>query len=168
MTSAPSRAGAEVSPAAPVAGLGTALVATGALAVLLGPAALLFGGGAGLTSVVVGVAVVAAFFCVGAGVVAFTASHIPTLALLVALLTYTLQVVLLAVVFAALDRSRVAEQLDRGWLAATVVTGALTWTAALVGHALRSVPRDTDPAAQEEEAPDGSPLVPPERATGTP
>jgi ATP synthase protein I len=89
----------------------------------------------------VGASIVGAFFCSGAWTVGFAAARAPSMALLVALMTYTLQVVLLAVVFAALDRSGVLGGQDRRWLAATVIVGALAWTAALVAHALRSVPR---------------------------
>lgn len=63
--------------------------------------------------------------------VALVARVLPAASLLVALLTYTLQVVLLALVFAALVGSGWAGgAVSPRWLGAAVVTAALVWTGA--------------------------------------
>ncbi|MCD4526195.1 hypothetical protein [Nocardioides sp. cx-173] len=56
------------------------------------------------------------------------AQVMPTAALMFALLTYTLQVVLMGLVFAVLSASGVLEEtLDRAWLAGAVIGGTLIW-----------------------------------------
>ncbi|MCD4534407.1 hypothetical protein LRP67_09965 [Nocardioides sp. cx-169] len=52
----------------------------------------------------------------------------PTAALMFALLTYTLQVVLMGLAFAVLSASGLLEEtLDRAWLAGAVIGGTLIW-----------------------------------------
>ena len=52
----------------------------------------------------------------------------PTAALLVALLTYTLQVVLMGLLFAVLAESGALDSaLDAEWLGGTVIVGTLLW-----------------------------------------
>ena len=52
----------------------------------------------------------------------------PTASLLVALLTYTLQVVLMGMVFVALSRSGLlGDTLHREWLAGVVIAGTFGW-----------------------------------------
>jgi ATP synthase protein I len=52
----------------------------------------------------------------------------PSAALVVALLTYVLQVVLMGVVFLALDQSgQLDEGIDRAWLAGTIIGGTMVW-----------------------------------------
>lgn len=64
-------------------------------------------------------------------VVQAVASTMPSASLLVALLTYTLQVVLMALVVVALQGSGlVGESLSRGWFAATLIAVAVVWMAA--------------------------------------
>jgi ATP synthase protein I len=112
--------------AALVAGLGVTLVgglADGA------PAA--YGALAG-TLLVVGV------FFFGAGVVHVAAGLVPAASLLVALLTYTLQVLVLALVLAGLNRSGLLDDaLDRRWLAAAVIAGTVAWMVAQIGLTAR-------------------------------
>jgi hypothetical protein len=72
-------------------------------------------------------------FALGSFSVDLVARAMPGLSLLVALLTYTLQVVALAMVFAGLDGSGLLDDtLDRGWLAAGVVAVTLVWLLAQV------------------------------------
>jgi ATP synthase protein I len=53
---------------------------------------------------------------------------VPSASLLVALLTYTLKVTLLAVVFLALSRSGALEgAVDAGWLGGTVIACTMAW-----------------------------------------
>lgn len=61
------------------------------------------------------------------------AGVLPAMALLVALMTYTLQVVLLGLAFVALSASGLLDDtLDRAWLAGGVVLGTIVWLAAQV------------------------------------
>jgi ATP synthase protein I len=88
--------------------------------------------------VVAGAVIVAALFSLGMGVTHAAAALSPTLSLLVALLTYLLQLVLLVVVLTATERSGLLQStLDRGWLGGTIIVGALVWSVALVRAATR-------------------------------
>ncbi len=66
----------------------------------------------------------------------------PQMSMLVALMTFTLQVLLVVAVFYALDASgAVGETLAAGWVATGVVTAAVTWILAqLVASARARVP----------------------------
>jgi ATP synthase protein I len=119
--------------------LGLAAVALGALT-SGSPAAL------GAT---IGLVLVVCVFGFGSLVVNAVAAVMPTAALLVALLTYTLQVVAMAVVFVALSRSGLLDDaVDRRWLGGTVIAGTMAW---LVGQLLlatrRRIPAYDLPAA---------------------
>ena len=112
----------------------TLLVAVGASVL-----ALLTGGQPQLYGALAGTAMVAGFFVFGMVNTALAATFAPRVALVVALLTYTLQVVVLGMVLVAVSRSELTpERLDVRWLAATVIVGALGWTVALVLDALSS------------------------------
>jgi ATP synthase protein I len=88
--------------------------------------------------------VVVGFFCFGTLTTSAVAAVAPGASLVVALLTYTLQVVLLFVLLVAVTRSPAGTSwLDVRWLAGTVLVGTLCWTVALVVHALRSTPEVT-------------------------
>lgn len=109
--------------------VGGALVVAGAVTAG-GPAAA--GAGAGLMMVLV-------FFGLGAVVIDVVAGVAPTLSLLVALLTYTLQVVLVGLVFVCLSRSGLlGSQIDADWLGGTVIAATLTWLAVQVLTTLRT------------------------------
>lgn len=117
-----------------VAGLVTLVVGAGlALAGALSsgtPAAA--GAGVGLLMVLV-------FFGLGAVVLDTVAGLAPSLSLLVALLTYTLQVVLVGLVFVGLSRSGLlGSELDADWLGVTVIVATLTWLAAQVVTTVRT------------------------------
>lgn len=65
----------------------------------------------------------------GSLVVDLVAKVMPAASLLVALMTYALQVVLMAAVFVALSRSGLLEDsLDRQWLGGAIIAGTLAWT----------------------------------------
>ena len=122
-----------------VAGLGTAMSASLVLAVVAASAALLVGGRQQLNGALLGVALVAGFFLFGTLSTSVAAAYAPGTALIVALLTYTTQIVVLGLVLAVLRGSAAtAAALDNHWLAGTVIIGTLCWTAALVTHAVRS------------------------------
>jgi ATP synthase protein I len=146
-----------------VAGLATLAVG----AVLAGAGALTEGTPAA-AGAAVGLVMVLAFFGLGAVVLDVVAGVAPALSLLVALLTYTLQVVLVGLVFVGLSRSGLlGSQLDADWVGGTVIAGTLTWLAAQVVTTVRTrrpvydlpspgTPSDASEAASEEPRLDGS------------
>ena len=119
-----------------VPGLGAGLGVVSALAVVAVGSAALLGGRPQLLGALVGAALVAGFFLFGGLSVGLVVAFAPRASLLVALLTYTLQVAVLAGVFAALSRSA-SETVDLSWVSGTVITGTIAWVAALVATALR-------------------------------
>jgi ATP synthase protein I len=65
---------------------------------------------------------------IGALTVHLVATVMPAAALLVALLTYALQVAVMAMVFVALSRSGLLDgTVDRAWLSGTVIAGTAVW-----------------------------------------
>jgi ATP synthase protein I len=116
------------------AALGTLVL--GGLAATLG--ALLEGRSAAYGSLV-GTAVVVGVFGIGSLVVDRVAGALPSAALLVALMTYTLQVVLLAALFLVLSDSGLLDAtLDRRWLAGTIIGGTFVWLGAHLVLAVRA------------------------------
>lgn len=86
----------------------------------------------------VGTALVTVVFAFGAFTVNTVASVLPSAALLVAMLTYTLQVVLMGVTFAALSMSGLLEgDLDQTWLGGAVVAGTVAWMVMQVVQTMR-------------------------------
>lgn len=124
--------------------LATAVVLTAAGAFLTGrPAAL---------GALVGGVMVLTFFGFGAGFVGLAARWAPQSALLVALLTYTFQVVLIALVFVALRESGVLEDdLSPEWLAAGLIVGTFAWMAGQVVATLRAPIEPFEPSVPAEE-----------------
>lgn len=87
----------------------------------------------------IGTAMVCVFFAAGALVLDVVANLAPSASLLVALLTYTLKVVLVGLVFVALNRSGLLEgTIDARWLGGTVIAGTLAWLAAQVVASTRA------------------------------
>jgi len=87
----------------------------------------------------IGAALVLFFFAFGAVVVNAVASVSPTASLLVALLTYTLEVVAMGAVFLALGRSgALGDTVDGGWIGVVVIALTLVWLAAQTFAAVRS------------------------------
>ena len=111
----------------PLAAAAVAGVAAGVLVVVAGAAV---AGSAGAAGAAVGAAVTLAVFAFGAVSVDLATRIQPRSGLLVALVTYALQVVVLVLFFARLRQSTLLEDtLDPRWLAASVVVVTLTWTA---------------------------------------
>ncbi len=97
-----------------------------ALATLLGS---LLGGRPAALGALVGGAIALGFFLFGSSVVNAATRIAPQAALLIALMTYTLQVVLVAVVFYAVDSSgAVGGTISGSWLAGGVVVATVAWT----------------------------------------
>lgn len=123
-----------VSPEIRLAGSGT--LALAAVAVLL--AAFISGGPAALGAAV-GCAMVLVFFGLGSLTMDVVATVSPPASLLVALLTYTLQVVAVGVVFVALDASdALGSTVHAGWLAGSVIAATFGWLVAQTIAATRS------------------------------
>ncbi|MCX6397470.1 MAG: hypothetical protein NTV23_13375 [Propionibacteriales bacterium] len=116
----------------------------GVLAVLAGTGLLVaaagaFDGTAAVRSAGLGGALVIAFFAFGALNVGIAARIVPSTALLVAMMTYTIQVALVLMVFVVLRRSDAFDTtLTEGWLAAGLIVGTLTWITAQIVTTLRT------------------------------
>ncbi len=105
-------------------------------------AATLTGGGRAVLSVAVGLGLLLLLAVVGAGSLRAAAAAPPVLTLMIALLTYALQVVLLGLALVALRRSGALEDaLDRRWLGATVIVGTVVASGLVVWVAQRVRPR---------------------------
>ncbi|CAM3694200.1 MAG: hypothetical protein KKE65_06900 [Actinobacteria bacterium] len=112
----------------------------------------------------VGAALVLGVFGLGAVAVDLVSAVLPSAALLIALLTYTLQVLAMALAFVVLTRSGLLdEQLSREWLAGAVVAGTVAWLVAHLHGALTAripafeAPRAHSPAEASADTPrDGS------------
>lgn len=117
--------------------LGAAALAAGSGLVVAAAGALARGSEQGLGALV-GTAVVVGVMLFGAASVDLVAGVVPQFALLFALLTYLLQVLALALVFVALQRSGALEgDLDRRWLGGAAIAAVLGWTTAHVVLATR-------------------------------
>lgn len=113
--------------------------AAGAVTVVaLSVVAVLVDGGRGLAGAAAGGVLTLAVFVLGIGLVNLAARVLPGASLLVALLTYTLQLLVLALAVVALDRSGVAgADLSRGWFAAAVIAVTALWLVGQVVAATR-------------------------------
>lgn len=108
------------------------LLGAAASAVVLGLVASVVGalvsGSAAALGALVGTVLVVGILGFGSFVVNVVAGLVPTLALMVAMTTYVLQVVLMGLVFAVLSGSGLLDTtLDRGWLAGAVIGGTAIW-----------------------------------------
>ncbi len=101
--------------------------------------AALFADAAAVRSALLGGAMVLLFFAFGSVSVGIAARIAPGTAMLVALVTYTFQVVLVALVFAGLTKADAFESdLSAGWLAAGLIAGTFAWMAAQIITTLRT------------------------------
>ncbi|MGI8901058.1 MAG: hypothetical protein ACR2HA_09035 [Nocardioides sp.] len=99
----------------------------------------LVAGSAGFLGALIGTGMVAFFFASGALVLDLVAGIAPSASLLVALLTYTLQVVLVGLVFVGLQRSGALESaVDADWLGGTVIVTTSGWLLAQVRASVRT------------------------------
>ena len=123
---------------------------SGAVAVLVVVVvALLTDGRPAVVGAASGGALTLAVFASGIGVVGLVARMMPAASLLVALMTYTLQLLVLALCLAAIERADVsAETLSRGWFVAGVIAVTVLWMAGQVVAATRQrIPVYDTPAA---------------------
>ena len=130
-------------------GLADGLVGAG-LAVVVGAAVAGAGAVLGLAvagrpqalGATLGAGLMTAFYLVGTVTVALVTAYAPRASLLVALLTYVLQVAALALVLAEVQASAEADaSVDVTWVGGAVVVATVLWLLLLVVRALRSVPR---------------------------
>ena len=121
--------------AGPLLGAASAAAATGLL--IAAVATLAGGGGAGLAALV-GAGVTLGVLAFGAFAVDLVATVMPGASLLFALLTYALQLLLMLVVLAAIDRSEVfSATVAARSLGVAAIGVALAWTAAQLRLATR-------------------------------
>jgi ATP synthase protein I len=96
-------------------------------------------GSSGALGAGIGAGMVLAFFGTGAVVVNAVASVSPAASLLVALLTYVLEVVLVGLVLVGLRRSGALEgAVDPSWVGGVVIATTLVWLVAQIVSAVRS------------------------------
>lgn len=132
-----------------------AFFCTALLGAVLVLAAALASGSHAAVAALVGTTVVCLFFGAGAVVLQVVSGLLPAASLIVALLTYTLKVALLALVFIGLSRSSYfGGQTESRWLAAAVIVGTLVWSGSqLVLHTkVRQPLYDLPPRAPEASA----------------
>jgi len=116
-----------------------ALLATLSTTAVLALLAAVLSDSAAVAGVLVGAALVCGFFGLGAVVLIWVTKVSPAASLLVGLMTYTLQVVGLALVFAGLDSSgRLESGIDGRWLGGTVIAGTVVWLAIQVTLSMRA------------------------------
>ncbi len=135
------------------------LIGAAAAATLLGVGVAIVGGlvngSAALGGALVGTVLAVGVFAFGVVTVHAVARVLPTASLLVAVLTYTLQVVLMALAFVALTGSGLLDDsLDRAWLGGAVIACTGVW---LVTQVLLSIRRripvyDLAPEATGQQA----------------
>jgi hypothetical protein len=132
--------------ASPLLGAGVA----GALAVVvLAVVGGVVDGAPGVTGALVGGGLTLAVFALGVGLVDVAARLLPAASLMVALLTYTLQLLVLAIAVVVLDRSGLAgDEVSRGWFAAGVIAVTVLWLLGQVVAATRQrIPAFEEPLA---------------------
>ncbi|WP_139980864.1 hypothetical protein [Nocardioides litoris] len=122
-----------------VAALGLAVLAAVAVALVVALLGLLLGGSTALVGALVGAGVTLLVLATGFAVVDMVAGLLPQASMVVALLTYTLQMVALAALLVVLRGSDdLAGTLSPEWFAAGVIGVALAWTVCLLVHATRA------------------------------
>lgn len=103
---------------------GAAVLATVALLV----AASATTGSAAVLGVLVAAGIVLVVFGLGTAAVSVVARILPSAALMIAMVTYLLQVVLMAVILTVLQRSGLlGDEIDRAWLGGAVIVLAFVW-----------------------------------------
>jgi ATP synthase protein I len=123
-----------------VLAVASALVALSVAATALGGG--LVDGSSGALGALVGGGTALLFFLFGSLLVMAATRMAPQVSMLVALMTFTLQIVLVAAVFAALGSSdAMGSWLSDGWVAAGVVVAAAAWIVGqMVGTARARIP----------------------------
>jgi ATP synthase protein I len=101
----------------------------------------------------IGAVAVTLVFAFGATTVGVVARMVPSLSLLLALITYALQLAVVTAVFAALANGGALDAtVNRTWLAGAVIASTLVWTVALVVANMRARVLLYDVPSQRMEA----------------
>ena len=117
----------------------TAALVTAVVGLVAVGAGLLLSGPPAAAGAAVGFGMVLVFFGTGAVVVNAVATVSPVASLMVAMLTYLLEVVLVALVFTALDGSGALDgAVDRTWAGVAVIVATLGWLVSHIISATRS------------------------------
>lgn len=115
------------------------LVGSALLVVVVLGLAGLVDGAAGVRGAAVGLALTLLVFGFGMWLTGAVARVSPALSLLIALLTYSLQLLVLLVALLGIERSDLLDGvLDREWLGATIIGATIVWTAALALYHTRT------------------------------
>ena len=115
------------------------LASAGLAGLLLAGLGAVLTGSSAVAGAVLGAGLVCAVFAFGALVLGVVATVAPAASMLVALLTYTLEVVLLGAVLVGLNASGLLEgPVDRRWLAGAVIVCTLVWIIAQVTAHVRA------------------------------
>lgn len=139
---------------AELVGAGLAALAVTALVAL---AALVLSGAPSGVGALAGGSIALVLFLVGSLLVGAVAAAQPQLSMLVALLTFTLEVLVLLVVLVALDRAEVfPSAAERGWVVAGLVGCTLAWTAGHLRASTRLRIPAFEPAPERSDEPAGS------------
>lgn len=129
------------------------LSVTSLLGVALVASAAVVGGGSAVVGALTGMVMVAAVFTFGTVALGVVATLAPSASLIVALLTYTLQVVVIGLVYMALTGGGALDgPVDARWLSAAVIACTLAWTTTQIVVTTRLRVPAYDLASQEEEA----------------
>ena len=127
-----------------LAGVGL-VAAVGAVVMAAGAAlGLAVGGRPQALGAVLGAALVTGSYVFGLLAVSLVAAYAPRASLLVALLTYVVQVAALALVLTEVQASREGSGVDPRWTGGAVVVATVVWLVLLVVRALRTVPPVSD------------------------
>lgn len=130
------------------------LVSTAAIGLGLGLAAAPTSGAPAVWGVVLGTVLTVGSLGLGSIVLAWVTEVTPAMSLVVALMTYTLQVVLLLAAYVVLQGSAAAREAVAGpWLGATVIATTVVWLALQVSGLLRSRQPYFDLPADDADAP---------------
>jgi len=138
--------------------LALAAAVTTVVGVLVVLVAAMTGGEPSAYGALVGTLVALVIFSFGAFAVDAVSRLMPVASLLVAMLTYTMQVLLMLVVFVGLNRAGVLDDgLDREWLGGAIIVGVLAWTSAqLIASTKVRIPAYETPGGQTTNgAPEG-------------
>ncbi len=114
------------------------LSVSGVLGLLLVAVGALLSGSSAAAGAAIGAAMVCVVFAFGTVVLGVVALVAPAASMLVALLTYTLQVVVVGVVYVALKQGGALEgPVDPRWLSGAVIACTLAWTTAQIVVSVR-------------------------------
>jgi ATP synthase protein I len=129
------------------------LAVTATVGLLLVALAAVLTGPSGALGALIGAGLVASVFAFGAVAVGLVALVAPAASLLVALLTYTLQVVVVGLVYVGLSSGGALDgPVDARWLSAAVIACTLAWTATQITVTVRSRQPAYDLPSQQAEA----------------